>query len=86
MLDDKVIVNKAIECEYGILTQICSGEEYDGSMKLEPAELELANAMIRVLSDDKLATELAEKSIERSKTLDIKNAVGSWIQVVCNKK
>ncbi len=82
LLDDKKLVNKAIDCKYGILTPICSGEEYDGSMKLEPAELELANAMIRVLSDDKLATELAEKSIERSKTLDIKNAVDEWISVI----
>ncbi|WP_034445867.1 glycosyltransferase [Butyrivibrio sp. AE2032] len=82
IMDKTEPVTKAIDCEYGILTPVCSGTEHSSYIPLESTESELSDAMIRVLTDKELSNQLEGKSVERSKILDIRNAIHKWIQVI----
>ncbi len=75
-------IEQATECTYGILTPVCSGTMYKGKEPLEPQEKELAKAMLMLLEDQQLQERYRDKSIERSRTLDIQTAVNKWIEVI----
>lgn len=82
ILDSDEPVRKLTECEYGIMTPLCSGTKYQGKEPLEDQETELAKAIIRVLSDRTVSEKHKEKCDIRSKSLDIKDAVMKWIEVI----
>lgn len=78
-------IKEASYCKYGILTPVCSGRKYSGTEPLEEQEKVLAKAIIDVLSDVQMMDNYREKSKERRKTLDIKDAVSKWIDVIEGK-
>ena len=82
ILDLDEPITKLIEYEYGIMTPLCSGTKYQGKEPLEDQETELAEAIIRVLSDQTVSEKYKEKCKIRSKSLDIKDAVMKWIEVI----
>ena len=81
LFDDKVI-DSAIRCEYGILTPVCSGKMPIGTEPLERQESELAKALLDLLTDDNLNKEYRSRSIERSRSLDVKTVIDKWINVI----
>lgn len=67
--------------EFGIITPLCS-EKFFTDEPLEPEELELAYAMSKLLEDATMRQYYSNKSIERSKTLDISITVEKWLEYV----
>ena len=82
MLLNGEIIEKATECEFGILTPVCSGKMYNGSEPLEHGETELAGAMIRMLCEDVLNAKYRDRSMQRARELDIKYVIDKWISVI----
>ena len=82
MLLNGEIIEKATECEFGILTPVCSGRMYNGSEPLEHGETELAGAMIRMLCEDVLNAKYRDRSMQRASELDIKYVIDKWISVI----
>ena len=82
ILDSDEPVTKQTECKYGIITPLCSGTKYQGKEPLENQEIELVKAITRVLGDKSLSDLYKEKCGLRRKTLDIKDAVIKWIEVI----
>lgn len=70
------------EVQYGILTPVCSGMQYDARAPLEYQEECLAKTILLLLQDDKKREEYAEKSLLRSEDLGIDNIVQKWITVI----
>ena len=75
-------VNDISEEEYGILVPACSGRKYKGNEALEPAEQKMAEAIIMLLSDDKKREYYSQKSLQRSRDLNIKRVIEQWIDVI----
>lgn len=76
-------VDRIVETEYGILTPLCSGRQYqDLQEPLEWAEQCLAEAMIKLLTDDDKRNEYREKSKIRRETLRIEAMINRWIEVI----
>lgn len=82
LLFDGKKVDRAVECEYGMLTPVCSGIMYKGDEPLEHEEIELAGAIVRMISEKDLNGNYREKSKERGKSLDIRNATELWIKAI----
>lgn len=82
LLHSNVEIDSFRECEYGILSPVCSGMLYKGAEPLEKQEIELANAIIRLLTDNELNSKYHNKSIERGRSLDISSVVDKWIGVI----
>ena len=78
------VIDKATECQYGLLTPICSGKQYPADEPLEKGEIELAKALIKLLSDTELSIRYRELSSIRGKDLDIKNTVVKWVNLLEN--
>lgn len=72
-----------LEVEYGILTPLCSGKQYqDLSKPLEQAEKYLAEAMIRLLVSEQKRNAYRQKCQLRSEKLKINTVVNKWVAVV----
>lgn len=82
LLFDGSEIDAATECKYGILVPNCSGIRYGADDPLEKSEKELADAIIRIISDNGISEKYKHMSVERSKDLDIKCAVKKWIEVI----
>ena len=68
--------------EYGILIPVCSGQKYRRKEALEPAEKKMADAIVMLLGDDEKRMHYMQKSVERSKDLDLKIIVDKWMDVM----
>lgn len=77
-------ITDIVYAKYGILTPMCSGKKHTAKEPLERQEKQLAESILAVLQDNTLALQYQEKSLERSKELDIKNVVKKWIGVIEN--
>lgn len=82
LLFDNTVVEKVTECKYGILTPVCSGIKYGVNDTLEKAEIELANSIIRLISEDQTSKKYRRMSAKRAEDLDIKSAVKKWIDII----
>ena len=82
LLGDDEPITKSQDCQYGVLTPLCNGEQYSADAPMEMAEIELADAMIKVLNDSIFANNLSEKSRARGKTFDIKDTVSKWVDAL----
>ena len=78
------VIDTTIECQYGLLTPICSGKQYTADEPLEKGEIELAKALIKLLRDSDLNIRYRELSVVRGKELDIKNTVAKWVNLLEN--
>ena len=77
--NDPMPIKEARDCSYGILTPLCSDNMPSAIEELEEQERMYADAVISLLRDDNKMCHYREKSLERKKTLDIKNAVDKWV-------
>lgn len=68
--------------EYGIITPVCSGRKCESSQQLEKEELLLAEAMIKLLEDNKLCEKYAKKSKERANDFSIEKTVQQWLDLI----
>lgn len=75
-------VSEITEKEYGILVPVCSGIMYRGCEMLEQEEQKMADAIIMLLRDKEKRNYYREKSVERSKKLDINTVVSQWIDIM----
>lgn len=75
-------INHVSEEEYGILIPVCSGQKYQHGEPLEPAEQKMAEAILMLLGNPEKRQHYREKSLKRSKDLDIKVMVDKWISVI----
>ncbi len=74
--------DQILEEEYGILIPVCSGKKYQRKEALEPAEKEMADAIVMLLRDDEKRMHYMQKSVERSRDLDLKVIIDKWIDVI----
>ena len=81
-LYDTSAIDCATECEYGILTPVCSGRMYGPDEPLEHGEMEMAEAIIKMISDNGTNDRYRAKSIERGRDFDITNTVKKWIEAI----
>ncbi len=71
--------------QYGMLTPVCSGTQYQsGQDKLEAAELELAKAIVFMLQNEKERLHYAEMSRQRREALGIESVVHRYEEIICN--
>lgn len=77
-------IKEGIEyAKYGILTPVCSGKRHNENEVLEPAEEYLAQAMIKLHTDDKGIFMYYKKvAKERGLQLDINKKVQEWIELI----
>lgn len=75
-------VEAVSEEEYGILVPVCSGKMYRNCEALEPEEKKLANAIGMLLEDREKRAYYREKSMERSKDLDLNPIVNKWVDAI----
>lgn len=65
--------------EFGILTPAFDGRKFGVTDPLTKSEEFLAQGMIKILTDEKLATELVQKSRQRADEFDVKNIIKEWV-------
>lgn len=70
------------EEEYGILVPVCSGKKYKGDEPLERAESKMAEAIVKLLRDNRKRTHYKQQSIQRGKDLDISRIVDRWMDEI----
>jgi len=64
--------------QYGVLTPVLDGKFHGAEDPLTKSEEELGEAMIKMLTDEKLLTRLKEESKQRVKEFDINNIIKEW--------
>ena len=74
--------DKVIYGEYGILTPVFDGVEYDANHPLTNEELIYADVLINLLSDKKLLSKYKEKSTIRGTHFSTNEIVNQWIDVI----
>lgn len=82
LADSMKEIKEVYPAQYGILTPICSGTQYEGKEELEIAEEKMADAIMTFLEDKDKRKYYASKSMERSRDLGIESAVQKWVQLV----
>lgn len=75
-------INEVYQAQYGILTPVCSGTQYEGKEELEIAEVKMVDAIMTLLEDQEKRKYYIDKSIERSKDLGIESAIQKWVQLI----
>lgn len=75
-------IDKNARVLYGYITPLCSGAMRKHSEPLEGEEKELADSMIRILTDEELYRELQETSRCRQDGLSIAKVIESWINIL----
>lgn len=82
LVSDRTEIRDVYPAQYGILTPVCSGKQYEGKDELEIAEVKMADAIELLLSDEEMRKKYVYKSVERSKDLGIENVIQKWIQLL----
>jgi len=70
------------EAEYGILTPVCDGKQYDAKAPLTKEELYLAEAILRLLQNEKLLEQYKERSDRAVKEFDITHMTREWLETI----
>ena len=68
--------------EYGILTPRLENDCFDSHSELNSAETELAKAMMRLVSDEKLRQDLKTASNQRIRDFNKQNIISQWCSVI----
>ena len=68
--------------EYGILTPRLENDCFDSHSELNSAETELAKAMMRLVSDEKLRKDLKTASNQRIRDFNKQNIISQWCSVI----
>lgn len=80
--DMKEKLDKIEYAEYGILTSVCSGENFNGEDPLTKEEEQLAEAIVAMLQDEQLRKKYAEKSHQRIQDFTPEKIAEDWIKVI----
>lgn len=75
-------VTSVTEAQYGILTPLCSGKQYNAIEPLEDAERKLSDAILMLLFDKVKNQHYRERSKVRRESLSIDEIVQEWIRVI----
>lgn len=75
-------VKDVSEEEYGVLIPVCSGQMYQCCEPLEAGEVKMAEAILTLLRDTDKRLHYAEKSMERSKNLELNTIIEKWMDVM----
>lgn len=75
-------VDDISEEEYGILIPVCSGKRYQYGEALEPEEKKMADAIVMLLRSREKRIHYRQKSMERSRDLDIGAIVNQWVNSI----
>lgn len=68
--------------EYGVLLPVCSGDmKRDGSALSRPEQL-MAEAILKMLEDDRLRKKYAEQSIKRAADFALNQVAGQWVELI----
>ncbi|MCI9589777.1 MAG: glycosyltransferase [Lachnospiraceae bacterium] len=70
------------EEKYGVLIPVCSGQMYQHQEPLELGERKMAEAILKLLEDASKRFHYRQKSIERSKVLEMNTVIDKWIDVI----
>lgn len=71
-------VNDIYIADYGVLVPVCSGEKNYENLELSKEEEIVAEAIIKVISDERLQAELKNKMHTRVKEFDVNTIVKEW--------
>lgn len=83
LLTENGIIENVAEVSYGMLTPVCSGEYYkDMNEPLETAEKYLAQAIVRMLTDEEKRAKYRERSRQRSEALKIDDIINKWVEMI----
>lgn len=82
LVDDKKEIDDIYMAQFGIITPICSGKQYQENEELEPAEVKMAEAIKLLLEDEDMNRHYSLKSNERGKKLEIDEVVKKWMQLI----
>lgn len=74
--------DRILEEEYGVLIPVCSGQKYQHMEPLELSEKKMADGIVMLLRDSGKKMHYMQKSVERSKDLDLKIIVDKWMDVM----
>lgn len=81
-LDEKYIINKAMECSFGILSPSSSSKIYNVDQEYDHSELELANAMVDY-ARGKIGNYYDTNNLERCLArFSIEKAINDWIEMI----
>lgn len=71
-----------LEGDFGLLTPVCDGKQYDGRTELTTQERFLAEAVLRLLKEKRLREQYSKKSAEAVKNLDTKRMTEKWLEIM----
>lgn len=71
-----------LESNFGILTPVCDGRQYDGKTPLTKEEEFLAEAIIRLLADKEMQSAYRKKAEDAVKNLEVETMVKKWLEVI----
>lgn len=70
--------------EYGVLTSVCGKGQKNAEEPLTKEEEQLAEAIVKLLTDEQLHKQYSEKSLERSKFFLPERIAGNWKNLIEN--
>ena len=79
------ITERIEECAYGILVPVCHGDIREDMAMASKEEILMAEAIKRILTDDKLAERYRQASCQRAEQLDIKLICRQWVDAIENR-
>lgn len=76
------IKSEVREASYGLLSPVCDGKQYDGKTPLTKEEVLLAEAILRLLQDEKLQQKYRIKCDKAVESLDIMHMIREWLEII----
>lgn len=83
LMDDDKTITDAYYGNYGVISPLCSDKLLMGAEELELQEKILVDAIVDMLSDNDKSNHYKEQCAKRRKSLDIKEAVKKWVEIIC---
>lgn len=82
LLEETLPVENITECEFGILTPVCSDKILGAEIPMEASELLIAKAIVDLLDDEEKQEHYRMQSVSRRSSLDINYTTAKWIEVI----
>ncbi len=83
LIEENNVIEGITEVSYGMLTPVCSGKQYkDMNEPLETAENYLAQAIVRMLTNEEKMSEYGAKSKQRREFLKMDAIVNKWVELI----
>lgn len=82
LLETKRPVEDIMYVSYGVITPLGNKHLYRAGESLDEAEKKLADAIIKVLTNDEIRKSYSAKSLERSKSMGIQRIIEQWCEII----